>query len=208
MLEIRQLKIQQAQQTLLYIDHLQVEAGAVLTVMGASGSGKSTLLRWLLGEPLPDFEIGGQLWLNGERRDQWPIHARKIGLLHQQGDLFPHLRVIDNLLFALPRKDMKREQRAKEALVAMQLGDKAEAWPHQLSGGEQARVALMRALLAKPQALLLDEPFSALDSQLKGTIRNWVFGQLQQSNIPVVMVTHDADDAPSNIVTMAECLHD
>lgn len=207
MLEIKHLKISQQKHVFLSIESLQVARGSVLTLMGPSGSGKSTLLKWLLGEPQPDFQITGELWLNGLRRDQQPIHARKIGLLHQQGDLFPHLRVLENLLFALPRKDPRRYQAALEALEAMQLSDKANAWPHQLSGGEQARVALMRALLAQPEALLLDEPFSSLDTALRGTVREWVFAQLKQRDIPVMMVTHDKEDAPGTIISMKELTH-
>lgn len=207
MLEIKHLTISKQQHVFLSVESLQVAGGSVLTLMGPSGSGKSTLLKWLLGEPLPDFQIAGELWLNGKRRDQLPIHARKIGLLHQQGDLFPHLRVLDNLLFALPRKDPRRHQAALEALEAMQLSDKANAWPHQLSGGEQARVALMRALLAQPEALLLDEPFSSLDTALRGTVREWVFAQLKQRDIPVMLVTHDKEDAPGTIISMKELTH-
>lgn len=207
MLEIKHLTISQQQHVFLSIESLKMAGGSVLTLMGPSGSGKSTLLKWLLGEPQPDFQIAGELWLNGTRRDQLPIHARKIGLLHQQGDLFPHLRVLDNLLFALPRNDPQRHQAALEALGAMQLSDKANAWPHQLSGGEQARVALMRALLAQPEALLLDEPFSSLDTALRGTVREWVFAQLKQRDIPVMMVTHDKEDAPGAIISMNELTH-
>jgi putative thiamine transport system ATP-binding protein len=204
MLEIRELSISQHQLTLIRMPHLQIAPGEVLTLMGPSGSGKSTLLRWLLGETLNQFEISGQLYLQQRRLDKLPIHARKIGLLHQRGDLFPHFNVLDNLLFAIPRAAKDRVTQAQQALAAVQLQHKADAWPHQLSGGEQARVALIRALLAKPQALLLDEPFSALDQSLREQMREWVFAQLRQQNIPVLMVTHDAADAPAVIRHMKD----
>ena len=208
MLKVKNLTIQQRQQVLLTIPELAIAAGEVVTLMGPSGSGKSTLLRWILGEPLADFQMSGELWLGQQRIDQRPIHLRKIGLLQQQADLFPHLRVIDNLLFALPRKQPQRQQQAVEALQAVQLEHLANAWPEQLSGGEQARIALIRSLLAEPQALLLDEPFSALDTELRSRLRDWVFKLLQQRNIPALLVTHDRADAPGKIIDIKAFQHD
>lgn len=201
MLRIKSLRISQHQQasqqtSLLVLPQLTINGGEIATLIGPSGSGKTTLLRWVLGEPLAGFEQQGELWLNDQRIDHYPIHQRKIGLLYQKGDLFPHLSVTENLLFALPRKYNKqqKQQRSDEALATIELASKRNAMPHQLSGGEQSRIALIRSLLAEPEALLLDEPFSALDTGLRASIRQWTFAQIKQRNIPVLLVTHDESD--------------
>lgn len=188
--------LQQQPKLLLALPQLDINNGEIATLLGPSGSGKTTLLRWVLGEPLNGFEQQGELWLNGQRIDHYPIHQRKIGLLYQKGDLFPHLSVIENLLFALPRAYSKqqKQQRAEQALATIELASKYNAMPHQLSGGEQSRIALIRSLLAEPAALLLDEPFSALDSSLRANIRQWTFAQIKQRNIPALLVTHDESD--------------
>ena len=183
--------------TLLQRIAQQIQYGrAFCLLLGPSGSGKTTLLRWVLGEPLVGFEQQGELWLNDQRIDHYPIHQRKIGLLYQKGDLFPHLSVKENLLFALPRKYNKqqKQQRSEQALATIELTSKRNAMPHQLSGGEQSRIALIRSLLAEPEALLLDEPFSALDTGLRASIRQWTFAQIKQRNIPALLVTHDEFD--------------
>lgn len=204
MLTIRNLTItpnrrstsQSVPQALLRIEQLQVGGGEVATIMGSSGSGKSTLLRWVLGEPLLDFDCQGELLLNKARIDQLAIHQRGIGLMHQQGDLFPHMTVTDNLRFAMPRhyKTSEREQRIQQALDSVGVLSKATAMSDQLSGGERSRVALLRSLLAEPAAILLDEPFSALDTQRRQSVREWTFNQLKQRNIPALLVTHDPED--------------
>lgn len=196
MLEIKRLIIQRQQHTLIDLPDWQVSAGEVATIMGPSGSGKSTILRWLLGEPLADFSCQGELWLNGERLDNLPIHQRRVGLMYQQGDLFPHLSVQENLVFALPRGLTKAERsdRVEKALAEVHLLDKAQADPASLSGGERSRIALIRSMLAEPNALLLDEPFSALDTELRAQLRHWTYSQLQTRNIPAIVVTHDPAD--------------
>lgn len=188
--------LHQQPKPLLALHQLDINNGEIATLIGPSGSGKTTLLRWVLGEPLNGFTQQGELWLNGQRIDHYPIHQRNIGLLYQKGDLFPHLSVIENLLFALPRKysRQQKQQRAEQALETIELASKHNAMPHQLSGGEQSRIALVRSLLAEPAALLLDEPFSALDSSLRASIRQWTFAQIKQRNIPALLVTHDECD--------------
>lgn len=195
-LTVRQLSIGNDGKTLVNLAELQVEPGQIATVVGPSGSGKSTLLRWILGEPLQDFVINGELWLGDTRIDGYPIEQRQIGLMYQKGDLFPHLNVLENLVFALPRalSKMDKRQRAEDALAAVGLQHKLQAVPADLSGGEQSRIALIRSLLAEPKALLLDEPFAALDSQLRGQIREWTFAQIKRRQIPALLVTHDPAD--------------
>ena len=205
-LRIRSLTITRGQQPLVSIDRLDVEPGEIATLIGPSGSGKSTVLRWILGEPLTDFDANGELWLGQQRIDEYPIERRRIGLMYQKGDLFPHLSVLQNLMFALPRASRSEQlQRAAHALDAVGLQSKAEAMPAELSGGEQARIALVRSLLAEPRAILLDEPFSALDTQLRQQIRDWTFAQIKARNIAAVLVTHDpADDGDGPLLELGK----
>ncbi|WP_114391007.1 ABC transporter ATP-binding protein [Notoacmeibacter marinus] len=176
---------------------LIAEAGEVLCLLGPSGSGKSTLLRIAAGiEPqqagrvlLNDREIAGpSVFL--------PPEKRSIGLVFQDFALFPHLTLLDNTRFGLTelsRKDGIAE--AKNALSRVGLGDKMDAYPHELSGGQQQRVALARALAPRPAVLLMDEPFSGLDSRLKDAVRAETLAILRQSRTTAIIVTHDAEEA-------------
>ncbi|WP_028456042.1 ATP-binding cassette domain-containing protein [Chitinilyticum litopenaei] len=174
-----------------------VAAGEVLTLMGPSGCGKSSLLAWLLGALPPAFSATGELWLGGQRVDGLPIEARQIGILFQDDLLFPHLSVLQNLLLAMPPGPAaQRRERAGQLLAEVGLAGLAERDPATLSGGQRARAGLLRALLAEPRALLLDEPFSKLDMALRGPYRQFVFAQLAARGIPAVLVTHDPGDVP------------
>ncbi len=178
---------------------LAVENGEIVTVAGVSGSGKSTLLNWMIGDLAPAFSATGELWLNEGRRDTLPIEARRIGILFQDDLLFPHLSVGQNLAFALPARfnDGKaRRQRVAQTLSDIGLEGFHDRDPGTLSGGQRARVSLMRTLLAEPQALLLDEPFSKLDAALRRQFRNFVFAQIERQRIPTLLVTHDLADVP------------
>ena len=179
-----------------------VPPGAVCTLMGPSGVGKSSLLGAIAGtlsivaDGLTPLIFEGSVFLDGERLDTRPAHERGIGLVTQDPLLFPHLTVAENLAFAMNRHTSKAEraQQVKDALQAANLRAMSQADPSQLSGGERARIALMRALLAKPRALLLDEPFSKLDDSLRQHIREWFFRQVTQRGIPAILVTHDPAD--------------
>lgn len=179
-----------------------VPPGAVCTLMGPSGVGKSSLLGAIAGtlsivsDGLTPLIFEGSVYLDGERLDARPAHERGIGLVTQDPLLFPHLTVTENLAFAMNRHTPKAErtQQVKDALQAANLPAMGQADPSQLSGGERARIALMRALLAKPRALLLDEPFSKLDDSLRQHIREWFFRQVTQRGIPALLVTHDPAD--------------
>ena len=174
---------------------LDVPEGAIHTVMGASGSGKSSLLAAVCGTLEAPMAFAGQVWLQGRRIDALPTEARRVGLLFQDDLLFPHLSVAENLLFAVPPGPAAaRRARVAEGLQALELAAHADADPATLSGGQRARVALMRALLAEPQALLLDEPFSRLDSALRARVRQFVFERVRARGIPALLVTHDAAD--------------
>lgn len=178
---------------------LAVAHGEVVTLTGASGSGKSTLLNWMVGNLDPSFFATGELWLNGVRCDALPIEARHMGLLFQDDLLFAHLSVGQNLAFALPGKvkgAQARRQCVERTLVDIGLAGFHDRDPATLSGGQRARVSLMRTLLAEPQALLLDEPFSKLDAALRTQFRAFVFEQIAQQRIPTLLVTHDPADVP------------
>jgi putative thiamine transport system ATP-binding protein len=120
-----------------------------------------------------------------------------VGILFQDDLLFPHLTALENLLFALPAGPRaERVAQAQAALARAELAGLGDRRPHQLSGGQRSRVAVLRALLARPEALLLDEPFSRLDVALRARFRAFVFAQAREAGIPTVLVTHDAADVP------------
>ena len=174
---------------------LQVAPGVVHTVMGASGSGKSSLLAAVCGTLAPVFRFEGRISLHGRRIDDLATEQRRIGILFQDDLLFAHMTVGENLLFAVPAGPRaQRQARVAQALVDLELPGFAHADPATLSGGQRSRVALMRALLAEPQALLLDEPFARLDVALRERMREFVFATVRTRQIPVLLVTHDAAD--------------
>ncbi|MCF1710923.1 ATP-binding cassette domain-containing protein [Tabrizicola sp. J26] len=183
--------------TLVALD-LAVAPGEVLSIMGPSGSGKSTALAAILGVLGPEFRLTGRVLLDGEDVTPLPTRARRIGLLFQDDVLFPHLSVGSNLAFALPARihgQAARRQAVETALDQAGLHGYADRDPATLSGGQRARIALMRALLAEPHALLLDEPFSRLDADLRTRIRAFVLDQIRARGLPAILVTHDSDDA-------------
>ncbi len=185
----------------------RIEPGQVLAVMGASGTGKSTLLAWIAGTLEAPFEAHGGLRLHGRDVASLPLQQRRIGLLFQDDLLFPHMTVRDNLLFAVPAGERAaRVQVVESALEEAGLGGLGARWPASLSGGQRSRVSLLRALLAQPQALLLDEPFSKLDVALRQQMRRFTFATLAARQVPALLVTHDAADVPANAQVIR--LHD
>jgi putative thiamine transport system ATP-binding protein len=177
---------------------LAVARGAVTTVMGPSGCGKSSLLSYVCGTLEPVFEASGQVLLDGSPIHELPPERRRVGILFQDDLLFPHLSVGENLAFALPPAVRGREARRARVAVALRragLEGFARRDPATLSGGERARVALMRTLLAEPRALLLDEPFGKLDRTLRDRFRRFVFDHARAAGLPTLLVTHDEADA-------------
>jgi len=179
--------------------NLTVYKGEIVTLMGPSGCGKSTLLDTIAGHLSQEFTYSGTISLEQNQMDQLPAHLRQVGILFQDDLLFPHLTIWENLAFALPDtiKGNERKITAMEALKHISLSNLANSFPEQISGGQRARIALTRMLLAKPKAALLDEPYSKLDKELRAQFRSLVVEQLKQANIPVLMVTHDKEDIPS-----------
>lgn len=176
---------------------LAVAPGEVVTVMGPSGSGKSTLLAWLCGSVDPAFAIEGRIELAGVDITDLAPEDRRIGILFQDDLLFPHLSVGENLAFGIPREvgSAERVKRVAAALGEAELDGFEGRDPATLSGGQRARVALMRTLLSEPGALLLDEPFSKLDAGLRDRIRRFTFDHAVERGLPTLLVTHDPDDA-------------
>jgi putative thiamine transport system ATP-binding protein len=177
---------------------LAVEPGEVVTVMGPSGCGKSSLLSYLCGTLEPGFRASARIWLDGVPIEGLPPERRRLGILFQDDMLFPHLSVGQNLAFALPREVRPRRLRRARVAAALGeagLGDFADRDPATQSGGQRARVAVMRTLLAEPRALLLDEPFNKLDRDLRQRVRRFVFDHARRSALPTLLVTHDASDA-------------
>lgn len=190
-----------AQRTLLRDLRLEVPAGRILTLMGPSGSGKSSVLAAIAGtlgsvaEGAQALRFEGQVHLDGADLTRTPTAQRGIGLLFQDALLFAHMTVAENLLFAVPPGPCaQRRAQVQQALAEAGLDGYGERDPATLSGGQRARVALLRALLAQPRALLLDEPFSKLDAALRDQFRAFVFGQVRARGVPAVLVTHDAAD--------------
>lgn len=179
---------------------LKVEKGEIVSLMGPSGCGKSTLLDTIAGHLSDEFTYSGNILVDEQRIDTLPAHQRQVGILFQDDLLFPHLTVWENLAFALPDsvKGSERKQQAMQALKHISLNKLADSYPDQISGGQRARIALTRMLLARPKVALLDEPYSKLDKDLRAQFRTWVVEQLQQANIPALMVTHDEDDVPTD----------
>lgn len=178
---------------------LSVAPGEVATIMGPSGSGKSTLLAYVAGFlDRGVFRASGRVAIDGTDVTGLPPERRRAGILFQDDLLFPHLSVGGNLLFGLPasvRGRAQRRQAVEQALVSAELAGFADRDPATLSGGQRARVALLRVLMAQPRALLLDEPFSKLDAELRAQFRATVFEEARRLGLPVLMVTHDPQDA-------------
>jgi putative thiamine transport system ATP-binding protein len=185
---------------------LAVPRGAVATVMGPSGCGKSSLLAQVCGTLDAALTATGRVVLDGRRLDGLPPERRRVGILFQDDLLFPHLSVGGNLAFGLPPGLPRPERRARveAALAEAELDGFAERDPATLSGGQRARVALMRALLAEPRALLLDEPFGRLDAALRGRFRAFVLDHAASRGLPVLMVTHDAADAAGQVIALGD----
>lgn len=178
--------------------YLTVPPGSIVTVMGPSGCGKSTLLAFITGTLDAAFSSSGRVTLDGMDLSGCAPEHRRIGIQFQDDLLFPHLSVAGNLAFGLRPEVRGRDERRLRVGAALADADLAgfeSRDPTTLSGGQRARIALMRTLLAEPRALLLDEPFNRLDARLRAEMRAFVFGHVARRGLPTLLVTHDPADA-------------
>ena len=199
MLELKNITLKwnsPTEKTLIKNLSVKIENSEILCVFGESGVGKSSLINVISGVNEENLNIEGEIKLNGIKLNNIPTEKRKIGLLLQDGTLFPHLTVEQNLLFGMNKSLNKKE---KSSLILNYL-DKAnmsgfqDRYPNTLSGGQKARIACLRAILSEPNALLLDEPFSSLDPSQRNSFREFVVKQVKRANIPCLLVTHDEGD--------------
>ena len=196
-LELRSVSVQYGETVAVESADLALEAGQIGCLLGPSGCGKTTLLRAIAGfEPLS----AGEISLHGQQistpSSMLPPEQRRVGMVFQDFALFPHLNVGRNVAFGL--KDLAgeaRQQRVEEMLELVGLAAYADRFPHELSGGQQQRVALARALAPAPEIVLLDEPFSSLDSQLREALAREVRDLLKARGVTAILVTHDQQEA-------------
>lgn len=195
MLELRNLSKQWDHRPLLADVSLSVASGETVALLGGSGSGKSTLLKIVAGLEAPE---AGSVWFDGVDITALPPERRGFALMFQDFALFPHLNVQDNVAFGLVEQGVGKTParlQAREMLQRFGLGGHAASRVWTLSGGEQQRVALARALITQPRALLLDEPFSALDATLREQLRDEFRDRIQEAGIAAILVTHDELEA-------------
>lgn len=195
MLELRDIAKQWDHRPLLAGVDLRVAAGETVALLGASGSGKSTLLKIVAGLEAPER---GQVWLDGREITALPPERRGFALMFQDFALFPHLNVQDNVAFGLVEQGVRQaeaRQRARDMLGRFGLAGHATGRVWTLSGGEQQRVALARALITRPRVLLLDEPFSALDADLREQLRSEFRARIAEAGMAAILVTHDEAEA-------------
>ncbi|MBI1177808.1 sulfate ABC transporter ATP-binding protein [bacterium] len=184
---------------------LKVESGRLTALLGPSGSGKTTLLRIIAGLEFPDVTDdpnSGRVFFHGKDVSDLPTGRRSVGFVFQHYALFKHMTVFDNVAFGMTvRRRSERPARAdiaervRELLSLMQLDGLERRLPDQLSGGQRQRVALARALAVQPKVLLLDEPFGALDAQVRKDLRRWLRGLHEKLHVTTVFVTHDQEEA-------------
>ena len=195
MLQLKNINKRFGRKTVAQDINLNVEAGEILAVLGRSGCGKSTLLKTIVGLVRPD---SGEVWLNGDNITDMPSEKRNISLMFQDYALLPHLTALDNVGFGLKMRRLPKaeiEEQSMQALRDIGLEHEAQRKPESLSGGEQQRLALARALITRPSLLLLDEAFSSLDTHLRHNLYRLTDESIRRQNIPAVLVTHSPEEA-------------
>lgn len=180
----------------------EVQNGQVFSIMGKSGIGKSKLVDAIGGVLEKPFLLKGEFVSDGQAVTHLPPAMRKFGILFQNLPLFPHLSVGQNIGFAMPRETENRQEKIAAMLNSAGLKGFENRDPASLSGGQAARVLLLRTLANQPRLLVLDEPFSKLDPQTREEMKAFVFSEVQASNIPAILITHDASDVPDEAVVL------
>jgi spermidine/putrescine transport system ATP-binding protein len=195
LLEVRAIAKRFGTRDVLKNISLNIASGEFLTLLGESGSGKTTLLRLIAGFEQP---TAGEIWMAGERLDTLPPYKRRVNTVFQNYALFPHLNVRDNVAYGLRVRGVPKNEiagRVDEALKMVKMTEFAGARPSRLSGGQQQRIALARALVNRPQLLLLDEPLSALDASLRKQMQSELKALQREIGITFLFVTHDQEEA-------------
>lgn len=195
LLEVRNVSKRFGSAEVLKNISLNIASGEFLTLLGESGSGKTTLLRLIAGFEQPS---SGEIWMGGERLDTQPPYRRTVNTVFQNYALFPHLNARDNVAYGLRVKGKPAREidgRVEEALSMVKMQGFALSRPSQLSGGQQQRIALARALVNRPQLLLLDEPLSALDANLRKQMQSELKSLQREIGITFLFVTHDQEEA-------------
>lgn len=196
-LQVKNIDVSYGKKQVVFDVSFDLDDGTIACLLGPSGCGKTTVLRSIAG-----FEsvVSGEILLSGEivssRQFQRPPEQRKIGMVFQDFALFPHLNVSDNIRFGIKSWSVEKQtQRVTELLSMIGMAEFGDSYSHQLSGGQQQRVALARAMAPRPSILLLDEPFSSMDVELREQLAREVRQILKQENITAVLVTHDQNEA-------------
>lgn len=194
MLNIHELSFKYPNNNELILKNMTISIGKgeILAVIGPSGGGKSTLLRLISGLEIP---LSGTIEVDNKDVTQTNPERRKIGMLFQDYALFPHLTVEKNVAYGLKLKGQDKKNRIAQMLNIVNMKGYEKRYPHELSGGQQQRIALARTLAPEPKILLLDEPFSNLDTELQQKIRSEIFGIVKSMKITTIMVTHNKEDA-------------
>jgi len=176
--------------------NIKVNNGKILTIFGSSGIGKSSLINVIAGVSENNLLFTGEIILNNKKITNILPEKRKIGLLLQDGVLFPHLNVEQNLIFGIKKNLTNKEKYLliNEHLINANMEGFENRYPNTLSGGQKARIACLRAILSEPAALLLDEPFSSIDPEQRNSFRLFVVNQIREKKIPCILVTHDESD--------------
>ena len=180
--------------------NLRAENGEIVAIKGRSGQGKSTILRIISGL---EKAQQGDVFVNDEVITHIPTNKRPIGYVFQNQALFPHLTVRKNIAYGL-KDEINKHELIEEIASKVDIVELLDRYPHEISGGQKQRVAIARSLITKPEVLLLDEPFTALDVELKQVIRKDVYNILRKFNITTILVTHDIEDAKALHARMIE----
>jgi len=194
-LELKNIYYSAGKNDILKNINLNVDNGQLFSILGPSGAGKTTIFRIITGALLADK---GQILLDNNIINDVPMEKREITMVHQSKQLFPHMSVLDNIQFGMKIKKLEKNetiQKTDDLLQLFNMKSHIKKYPHQLSGGQQQLVALMRALAVDPKVLLLDEPFTGLDNNLKNYMRNFILEIQKKLKITTVMITHDKEDA-------------